>query len=243
MARMTHESAKEFEVQAGNDIFSLADDGDSDRVQFMMTTMDDVMAYTTHSVPMTARSGKKYDRKVGCLRMYKSDPEGTCPLCDAGMPIKVARYIPLYSHTNKKAMLWERGPQFIDRTLSGYVNRLIANGKTPKQSVTEVVRMGKKGDTSTTYQLYPMDTITPHDLTNTDMPDPEGFMIATWSKDDMMHYVNTGEVPQTNTASDADVRRRPAPAASDYAQPSYDNNQFQAPQFNDTQVSDPSDLF
>lgn len=241
MAKMTHESAKEFEVQSGNDIFTLADDGDADRVQFMLNTMEDVMAYTTHNIPMVSRSGKKYDRKVGCLKAHKSDPQGTCPLCDAGFPIKIARYVPLYSLNNKKAMLWERGPQFIDKTLGGYINRLVANGKSPKVSVTEVVRMGKKGDTSTTYQLYPMDTVTPQDLNGVEMPDPEGFMIAIWSKDDMSHYINTGEVPQNKSQQpEPEVRRRPSPQQPDYSQSSYDA----APQqFDDREVANPQDLF
>lgn len=239
MARMTHEAAKEFENTGNTEIFNLADDGNSDKVQFMLNTMDDVLAYTTHSIKMKSRSGREYDRKIGCLKSHKNDPAGTCPLCDAGFPIKVARFVPLYSQTSKKAMLWERGSQFIDKILSNYVNRLVANGVAPKSRVTEVVRLGKKGDTNTTYQLFPMDTVPAADLSAVEVPDPEGYLIANWSKEDMTKYVSTGEIPQHNNNSDSEniQRRSRAPEQTP---------QTPAPEmssFSETAVSSPEDLF
>lgn len=242
MAKMTHEAAKEFENTGTTEVFNLADDGDSDKVQFMMNNMDDVLAYTTHIVKMKSRSGKDYDRKIGCLKSHKNDPVGTCPLCDAGFPIKVARFIPLYSTTSKKAMLWERGSQFIDKILSNYVNRLVANGVSPKSSVVEVVRLGKKGDTSTTYQLYNMDTIPATDLSTVETPDPEGYFIADWSQQDMQHYISTGEVPQNNNQSNSNevIQRRPVATQT----PANDRMSMNvAPAQSEAQTSSPEDLF
>ena len=225
MARMTHETAKEFESAGAFDVFNLENDQDSDQVQFLLNSMDDVIVYTYHGITMKSRSGRDYERKVGCFRTSKDDPEGVCPFCDSGHKIKVARFIPLYSLSQKKVLLWERGPRFVDQTLKGFINRLIANGIDPKNYVVEVVRQGKKGDNQTTYALYPMERTEAHDVSKFEMPDPEGSLIATWSTEDMKKYDATGVVPDTNNDavnSGVQRRERTAPSESYRTSPSND---------------------
>lgn len=200
MARMTHESAKEYESN-GFDSFSLADDGDSARVQFMIDNIDDVLAFSTHEIPMLSQSGKEYQRKVSCLKMHKDDPEGVCPLCDASTKVKIARFIPMYDLSKNKAVLWERGARFIDNTLGGFFNRMRRDNVDIKNLVVEIVRQGRKGDNQTTYAIYPMERLEPVDISNVEIPDPEGSLVAVWTKSDMSNYVNNGTVPQTNNTS------------------------------------------
>lgn len=251
MARVNYEKSKEFDAQGTFDVFNLENDQDSDRVQFLMNSINDVLAYTTHGVMAKSARGADYERKVGCLLTSKDDPVGTCPLCDNGSKIKVARFIPLYSHTHKKVMLWERGTRFIDQTLAGLFNRLISQGVNPSQTVIEIVRNGKKGDTGTTYALYPMEKMPAVDITALEIPEPSGTLIADWSKADMIGFITTGQMPQnTNNANDG-VQRRERPVDTGYATPAYANTgmapsanvNMGAPADNFTTTADPTQLF
>ena len=210
MARMTSfEESKQFEPNTGFKIFSLDDDGNSDRVQFIASTLDDMLIYTTHEIPMRSQSGRDYQRKVGCLKQHPSDPEGVCPLCDNGAKVKLARFIPLYSHTQKEIVLWERSGQFIEKNIGSLLNRLRSQGKDPRNCVVEIVRCGRKGDQKTTYQFYPMDNEPAVDVSNMEIPDPEGSLIASWTVDDMRGYVSNGIIPQSSSNSDnANIQRR-----------------------------------
>lgn len=251
MARVNYEKSKEFDTQGAFDVFNLENDQDSDRVQFLMNSINDVLAYTTHGIMAKSARGSEYERKVGCLLSSKDDPVGTCPLCDNGSKIKVARFIPLYSHTHKKVMLWERGTRFIDQTLAGLFNRLISQGVNPSQVVIEIVRNGKKGDTGTTYALYPMDKLPAIDITSLEIPEPSGTLIADWSKSDMISYISTGTIPQnTNNANDG-VQRRERPVDNGSTAPNYANvgmavrpdASVSAPADNFTTTADPTQLF
>ena len=255
MARVTSENAKEFENLSGFEIFSLADDGDKDKVQFLLHNTEDVLAYTVHNIPCQNNRGVKYDRKVSCLKTSNNDPEGTCPLCDGGARVKIARYVPLYSFTHKKVMLFERGPQFIDSVLRGQFQRLISEGVDPINMVFEIERSGRKGDTNTSYQLYPLHNAEPIDASSLQVPDPEGSLIAVWSSDDMNNYLDTGNMPQTN-ATIAPVQRRDrsqAAPGNSYNQSGMDSYQqpYQpaapnvntVPPANTQTVSDPTQLF
>lgn len=241
MARMSYENSKEFEVSGTFEVFSLSDDGDSDKVQFLMHSVGDVLAYTTHEVTMVSQKGKEYGRKIGCLKTSKDDPSGVCPLCDAGMKIKVARFVPLYSHTHKKVMLWERGTTFIDKILASCLNRMVSQGQDPMNTVIEVVRCGRKGDTSTTYQLYPMDREQPINVADLEVPDPEGGLIALWTKEDMARYAQTGEMPANSQSSMEGVQRRSR--SNEDINTGYSSVPPMPSQFNGVATNNPEDLF
>lgn len=242
MARITsYEDSKQFDAGSGLDIFSLSDDGDSDRVQFLMHGLDDVLIYTTHEVKMKSQQGKDYDRKVGCLKSSVSDGHGVCPLCDQGSKIKLARFIPLYSHSQKKVVLWERSGQFIEKNIASCINRMIAQGRDPRKTVVEVVRCGKKGDRATTYQFYPMENMEAVSVDDLEIPDPEGTLIATWSQPEMQNYVTTGQLPAKKD-SDNDVVTRRADRSS-YSSDNYTSPDTGIPDSFGAPVSDPTSLF
>lgn len=243
MARMTHEDAKQFENRGQFDSFSLSDDGDSAKVQFLIDDSNDVLTYTTHEIPMIAQSGREYKRKVSCLKNHKDDPAGTCPLCDAGKPIKVTRYVPMFDIENGKATLWERGPRFCDSQLSGFFSRARANGSDIKNLVVEIVRQGKKGDQSTTYALYPMERIESVDTSNVEIPEPEGSLIATWTPAEMQNYITTGVVPtgnNSNTQSDPNAGARPRNNATAAPSEGYTSSNTATTPANDTPPFDMS---
>lgn len=247
MARMTsYEESKQYETSSGFEIFSLNDDGDSDKVQFLASSLDDILIYTTHEIPMKSQNGRDYQRKIGCLKLHTNDPEGTCPMCDNGSRVKLARFIPMYSHTAQKVVLWERSGQFIEKNIGSLLNRLRSQGKDPRNVVIEVVRCGKKGDQRTTYQFYPMDTDHPVALEGLDIPDPEGSLIATWSVGDMHNYIANGVIPQTNTNADnSNVVRRES-RVSDATMANPDNYTTSQPNSNFSSVvpsSDPTSMF
>lgn len=246
MARITSNEASQFETDFANSTFSLADDQDHDLVQFLINGPDDILTYTVHEVPMQSRNGNAYKAKVSCLKTSAQDPHGTCPLCDSGAPVKVARFIPLYSHTHKQAMIWERGPQFIKQTLMSNLNRLISMNQTPINTVIDVVRSGKKGSTSTTYALYPMQN-EPVDTSNLTVPDPEKTLLRTWSREDMQSYVTSGVIPQTSSdnsdVNNGVVRRDRTAEAAPVADTFNAAPSVPQPAADSIHVSDPTAMF
>lgn len=249
MARMSFDDAQQFETSGAFDVFTLADDGDSDRVQFLMNSPADVLAYTYHGIEMTSKNGRPYERKVGCLCTSKESPEGTCPLCDnvantATAKVKTAYFIPMYSHSQKKIVLWERSSKFINTNLGGFFNRMIRNGTTDfRNLVVEVVRQGRKGDTSTVYQFYPMERDTPVDVSELEIPDAEGSLIASWSKEEMQNYVVTGAIPSTDSNVNQGVQRRDRTQQAPMNQPAYgtaSQPQTGAPVYNQPASSAPN---
>lgn len=245
MARINnYEESKQFEEQGNFDTFTLPDDGSSDKVQFLAASLNDILTYTTHEISALSKNGREYKKKVGCLKHSSQDPAGVCPLCDSGSKIKLARYIPLYSHTEKKVLMWERGSRFIESNWNGLVQRLVSQGKDVRNTVIEVVRNGRKGDTNTTYSFYPMESIPPVDVSGIEVPDVDGFLIASWTALEMSTYITTGQQPSAAPSDNSEVSRRPSagqPAASytptpaDYAAP--------AGGFTGAVVSNPEDAF
>lgn len=245
----SYEESKQYETSSGFEIFSLNDDGDTAKVQFLVSTLDDILIYTTHEIPMKSQNGRDYQRKIGCLKLHASDPEGTCPMCDSGSKVKLARFIPMYSHTAQKVVLWERSGQFIEKNIGSLLNRLRSQGKDPRNVVVEVVRCGKRGDQRTTYQFYPIDTDQPATLEGLDIPDPEGSLIATWSVGDMHNYIANGVVPTAARGADnTNVVRRESRVADDgaYNAAAYANTSAPAAptgSFTGAPVSDPTSMF
>ena len=250
MARVTsYEESKIYDTSEGLPIFSLADDGDSEMVQIVGSSLDDILMYTTHEIPMRSQNGNEYTRKISCLKQHPNDPAGVCPFCDCGHKTKIARFVPLYSLAKKAVVLWERSGQFIEQNILSTMNRIKHTmNKNPQDCVVEVVRSGRKGDRKTTYQLYPMDNQPAVDLSSAEIPDPEGTLIATWSAADMRNYIETGAIPQkspSNTADNSQVHRResraPEANAADYG---YASPQAPVADFTGSQpVSDPTAMF
>jgi hypothetical protein len=200
MARVSYEDSEKYFSGSGSDWFQLKNDGDVARVQFMLNSIDDIPIFSTHKVKI----GDK-ERYVDCLR-NPSDPIDACPFCAAGLPAKAVRFIVMFQHDDKKVKIWERGRQFISK-LQGLINRYNPlEGK-----VFEIERHGKAGDTSTKYEIYPLDGVDAVNLDEVEMPELEGSLILQKSFEDMEYYLDNGSFPD-DAQQDAPVRRRGADA-------------------------------
>lgn len=200
MARVSYEDSEKYYSGSGSDWFQLKNDGDVARVQFMLNSIDDIPIFSTHKVKI----GDK-ERYVDCLR-NPGDPIDVCPFCAAGLPAKAVRFIIMFQHDDNKVKIWERGRQFISK-LQGLINRY----NPLEEKVFEVERHGKPGDTSTKYEIYPLDGVDSVNLDEVELPELEGSLILQKSFDDMEYYLDNGSFPDDNT--DAPVRRRGADTA------------------------------
>lgn len=199
MARVSYEDSEKYFSGTGSDWFQLKNDGDVARVQFMLNSIDDIPIFSTHKVKV----GDK-ERYVDCLR-NPQDPIDMCPFCAAGFPAKAVRFIVMYQHDDGKVKIWERGKQFISK-LQGLINRY----NPLEEKVFEVERHGKAGDTSTKYEIYPLDGVESVNLDDIEMPEFEGSLILVKTFEEMEEYLDTGNFP--STGDETPVRRRSADA-------------------------------
>lgn len=128
--------------------FSLEDDGDTATVRFLHKGEDDLNALIVHRVKINGK-----ERSVEC-----TGDEETCPLCqasngnrDISFP-QVKMFLYLIDRRDGEVKLWERGRQGIPDIL-GLVSRY---GDLNNRDY-EIQRHGKKKDTNTKYQLFPLD--------------------------------------------------------------------------------------
>lgn len=203
MPRITHEQAENYQSSLNGEWFSLKDDRDVARVQFMMDKLEDLDVFACHRVKI----GDK-ERYVDCLRTY-DEPIDKCPFCAAGIPVKPVRFVIMYQHDDQKVKIWERGKQFIAKLQS------LCNRYTPLSDyVFEIERVGKAGSKDTRYEIYPMDRIEPTDLTQIEKPELLGGLILDKSAEEMEVFLETGNFPQTesddNDASAGYARRQPS---------------------------------
>ena len=202
MARVSYDDSEKYYSGSGSDWFQLKNDGDVARVQFMLNSVDDIPIFSTHKVKV----GDK-ERYVDCLR-NPQDSIDMCPFCAAGLPAKAVRFIIMYQHDDGKVKIWERGRQFISK-LQGLINRY----NPLEDKVFEVERHGKAGDTSTKYEVYPLDGVQPVNLDDVEMPELEGSLILQKNADEMEYYLDTGNFPAENDSGNEPIRRRGAEPA------------------------------
>ena len=200
MARVSYEDSEKYYSGSNSDWFQLKNDGDVARVQFMLNSIDDIPIFSTHRVKI----GDK-ERYVDCLRSPQ-DPIDVCPFCAEGMPAKAVRFVIMYQHDDNKVKIWERGRQFISK-LQGLINRY----NPLEDKVFEIERHGKAGETSTKYEIYPLDGVESVNLDEAELPDLEGTLILQKTAEEMEQYLDTGRFPEDNQ-QEAPVRRRGAEA-------------------------------
>lgn len=201
MPRITPDQAQNYQGNLNGEWFSLKNDRDVARVQFMIDKYEDLDVFACHRVKI----GDK-ERYVDCLRTY-DEPIDNCPLCAAGIPVKPVRFVLMYQHDDGKVKIWERGKNFIAKIQS------LCNRYSPlSQYVFEIERIGKTGSKDTRYEIYPMDKVDPVDLTDVEKPELLGGLILSKDFDEMEIFLETGEFPRTDDDSDnaAPVRRQPA---------------------------------
>ena len=193
MGRFGANEVDNYGGSGGSSFFTLKDDGDVARVRFMYNSMEDVTGFAVHEVEV---DGKK--RYVNCLRSY-NEPKSKCPFCNANEFQRAKLYIPVYDIDEDEVKIWERGKNFFAKMSS--ICARYSNANTPLVAHTfDIERRGKKGDTSTTYEIYE----TGCDNTNLeDLPEiPEilGTIILDKSADDMEYYLDNECFPNNDGA-------------------------------------------
>ena len=202
MGRVRYDEVDKYGGQGGAGFFSLKDDGDTARVRFMYDGVDSIEAFAVHQIE--GEDGRK--RYVNCLRDYR-DPIDKCPFCREKKQTQVKLFIPIYNIDEDKVQIWERGKKFVQKMVS--ICSRYSNSDTPLCSHTfDIERSGKKGDTSTTYEIYPADkdNTTLEDLP--EVPNPLGGLVLDKSAEDMDAFLETGYFPPEDDEDETPVRRR-----------------------------------
>jgi hypothetical protein len=203
MARFSFNEADNYGAQK-NTYFSLKDNGDTAKIRFLYNDIDDVQGVATHEIEV---DGKRMD--VECLRAY-NEPVDNCPLCKAGYKVNAKIFIPVYDINSKESKIWTRGKSFFPK-LSSLTSRYKPLVATP----FEIERVGKKGDTSTTYETYPMQT---DNARIEDFPEisAEGTCFQSKTFEELNYFLDTGLFPdevknRAETRQDNRTQTRPAP--------------------------------
>lgn len=199
MPRIAPDEAQNYQGSLNGEWFSLKNDRDVARVQFMIDRYEDLDVFACHRVKI----GDK-ERYVDCLRTY-NEPIDKCPLCAAGIPVKPVRFVLMYQHDDGKVKIWERGKNFIAKLQS------LCNRYSPlSEYVFEIERVGKAGSKDTRYEIYPMDKVEPVDLSEVERPELLGGLILSKTAEEMDVFLETGEFPQTDDDNETPIRRQPA---------------------------------
>jgi hypothetical protein len=100
----------------------------------------------------------------GKKRWVECSQENDCPLCLSGNKPQLRLFLQVFDTRDGKLKIWERGQTFVPKIL-GLMNKYGSLIERP----FEIQRFGKKGDTKTTYEIYPLDK---DGKTATDFPPP-----------------------------------------------------------------------
>lgn len=182
--------------------FNLENDGDKAVVRFMHTD-DDIEKFAIHRV----KQGEK-TYKIACLR-GPSDPVSDCPLCDEGefcssrMFLKVLVYTPDKDgyYTNPGVLhVWERGKGF-RKKIQSLINRYVTENTPLYETVFEIERCGKKGDTKTTYEVYKMENLDEDECPLPDMDEINEFsalgtIVYDKTEEEILYFLENGEFPR-----------------------------------------------
>ena len=199
MSRFSYEDADNYGAQKNN-YFTLKDDGDTAKIRFLYNNMDDIEGVAVHEIEV---NGKRMD--VECLRSY-NEPVEKCPLCADGRKVNAKLFIPIYDEDSKESKIWTRGRTFFQKlsSLCSHFNPLVS-------TIFEVERIGKKGDTSTTYETYNTKS---DNAKVEDFPEinPEGIAFQVKTAEELNYYLDTGmfpeeEQPQSNNRGNYNVAR------------------------------------
>lgn len=212
MGRINASEAEHYGGQGGAGFFSLKDDKDTARVRFMYNGIEDVEAFAVHELKSDDGKRRTY---VNCLRDYRQ-PLDVCPFCRERISQTVKLFVPLYNVDEEKVQLWERGKKFINKMTS--VCSRYTKADTPLcANIFEIERNGKKGEQTTTYEIYQVDKdgTTMADLP--EVPDPLGTIVKDKTAEDMETYLETGSFPPDDNEEDsAPVRRQPREEETTY---------------------------
>lgn len=196
MARFNIDEAKNY--GGGNSsFFSLKEDKATANVRFLINDINDLYGVTVHEVD---DNGNKYD--VECLRAY-NEPVDNCPLCAAGYKVDTKLFIPLYNENEQRSQVWTRGKAYFEK-LDGFCARYNPLVSTP----FEIERHGKKGDTNTSYEMFPG---RPDKSTIQDFPEIqiEGTAFQVKTFDEMNNFLDTGSFDNKTPVRNVQTRQVP----------------------------------
>ena len=187
MARFNMSEADNYGASKNN-YFSLKDDRDTAKVRFLYNDINDVEGVAVHEVEI---GNNRID--VECLRAY-NEPVSKCPLCEAGYKVNAKLFVPVYDLNSNESKIWTRGKTFFSKlsSLCSRYNPLVA-------TTFEIERVGKKGDTNTTYETYPIDT---DKSVIEDFPEinAEGIAFEVKTANEMYHFLDNGAFPEKNNS-------------------------------------------
>jgi len=123
---------------SGVDFLSLKNDGDIAKVRFLHEDDQDLELVLVHKVQIEEK-----EKWVECL-------EENCPFCEAYGRPQLKLFMICIDRADDKIKSWERGPTMVDFML-GFIDKY---GHLNNRDY-EIKRHGKKGDTKTSYQLFP----------------------------------------------------------------------------------------
>lgn len=224
MSRFNYAESENYGAQKSN-YFSLKDDGDTAKIRFLINDINDLEGVAVHEVQI---GDKRID--VECLRAY-NEPIEHCPLCAANYKQNAKLFVPIYDEDSKESKIWTRGRTFFQKlsSLCSHFNPLVS-------TLFEIERVGKKGDTSTTYETYNIKT---DNARIEDFPEinAEGTCFQVKTEQELDYYLQNGTFPEENTQvargtrqagnSQATERRasREMPATPVRRRPTYNNEE------------------
>ena len=204
MAQMTYEefskrNSKDVNVNQtsnksfGPSYFSLKEDGDTAIVRFNIADIKDVVVHSQHTLKVEDKW-----RKIECLRTF-NEPVDNCPLCKDGNKQQFRIYLELlvYDVKDNKVVatpsIWETAAKFRE-TLKSYA----MDYGDLRNVIFKLTRVGRKGDTKTTYTLIPAnpqiyrneDYVA--DFTAFDSFDIHRYMLLNKTKEELEYLVTNG---------------------------------------------------
>lgn len=195
MAEFNVRDQDKYASQGGGGYFSLKEDREIGQVRILYDTVEDVKGYTVHEIQLDDK--KRY---VNCIHEY-GQPKDDCPFCAAGKFTTTKYFVPMYNLKENRLQTWERG-----KTFGPEIQSKLARFPHLYQRVTEIERIGKKGDTKTTYQIYPGDQLDDVYLEDFDIQNPLGTLVLDKSAEEMNYYLNTGSFPMGENRDARPVR-------------------------------------
>ena len=199
MARFNASESANYGGQGGGGFFGISEDKGVKRVRFLYNNEDDVEGFSVHKVKI----GDK-ERYVNCLRTYK-DPIDNCPFCRNRESTQVKLFIPVYNIDEDQIQIWDRGKKMFEK-MSSICSRY-AKKDNLVQHIFEVERHGKPKDTSTTYEIYEVESDDTQLDDFEDIPKILGGLVLEKSAEDMEYYLEAGEFPPEDDSEEMPKRR------------------------------------
>lgn len=189
--------AERYGGQGGSGFFRLVDDHDTARVRFLYNGIEDVQGLSVHQIEV---DGKK--RYVNCLREYGA-PVDTCPLCAKGLFTTVKYFVPLYNLDEDKVQVWERGKKF-----GGKLSSICSRFSNLVSHTFDIERIGKKGATETTYEIYETGVDEDVVLDDFDAPQILGGVVLDKTAEEMEYFNKHGDFPNSEDGREDEVPTR-----------------------------------